>query len=97
MESENWMAVVGFEGFYEVSDLGGVRSVTREVTQVGPHGETVVRRINSRLLKPTTVDNGHLRVTMSTDYCVHCRAVVGKRLTYRLLTAQDDAGFMGIR
>jgi len=24
-------------------------------------------------------------------------AVVGKRLTYRLLTAQDDAGFMGIR
>jgi hypothetical protein len=24
-------------------------------------------------------------------------AVVGKRLTYRMLTAQDDAGFMGIR
>ncbi len=25
------------------------------------------------------------------------RAVVGKRLTYRMLTAQGDAGFMGIR
>jgi len=24
-------------------------------------------------------------------------AVVGKRLTYRTLTAQGDAGFMGIR
>jgi len=24
-------------------------------------------------------------------------AVVGKRLTYRLLTAQGDAGFMGIK
>jgi len=24
------------------------------------------------------------------------RSVVGKRLTYRVLTAKDDAGFMGI-
>lgn len=30
--SERWRPVVGFEGFYEVSDRGRVRSVPREVT-----------------------------------------------------------------
>lgn len=75
MESENWIPVVGFEGFYEVSDLGGVRSVTREVTQLGPHGETVVRRINSRPLKPTPVDNGYSRVTLKA-------AALGIKLRY---------------
>ena len=28
---ENWKNVLGFEGLYEVSDLGNVRSVDREV------------------------------------------------------------------
>jgi hypothetical protein len=31
MEDENWKAVVGFEGLYEVSDRGRVRSLDREV------------------------------------------------------------------
>lgn len=31
MTNENWRAVVGFEGFYEVSDLGNVRSMPRIV------------------------------------------------------------------
>ena len=26
---ENWKSVVGYEGYYEVSDLGNVRSVAR--------------------------------------------------------------------
>lgn len=30
-------------------------------------------------------------------FCLALQSVVGKRLTYRLLTAQDDAGFMGIK
>lgn len=34
MEVENWKAVVGYEGLYEVSDLGRVRSLDREVTFV---------------------------------------------------------------
>jgi hypothetical protein len=29
--TERWLPVVGFEGFYEVSDLGRVRSITRSV------------------------------------------------------------------
>lgn len=30
-------------------------------------------------------------------FCLALNMVVGKRLTYRILTAQDDAGFMGIQ
>jgi len=31
VSAERWLPVVGFEGCYEVSDLGGVRSLTRDV------------------------------------------------------------------
>ena len=32
MEKENWLPVVGYEGLYEVSDLGRVRSLDRVIT-----------------------------------------------------------------
>ena len=51
---ENWKPVKGFEGYYEVSDLGRVRSVDRVVYDR-------VRKCN-RLLKGkvlTIRDNGH--------------------------------------
>lgn len=45
--TERWLPVVGFEGLYEVSDLGRVRSLDRTVvTSNGP------RRYRGRLLKP---------------------------------------------
>lgn len=31
MTNQNWLPVVGYEGYYEVSDLGLVRSVEREI------------------------------------------------------------------
>ena len=34
MEQEIWKPVVGYEGLYEVSNLGNVRSVTRTVWQL---------------------------------------------------------------
>lgn len=58
---ENWLPVVGFEGVYEVSDRGKVRSVSR----VDPHPRLIhVRRIG----KPRQLSemrNGYLRVTLS--------------------------------
>lgn len=43
---EVWKPVVGYEGFYEVSNLGNVRSITREVKNVNG-----TRTINGRVLK----------------------------------------------
>ncbi|WP_409514848.1 NUMOD4 domain-containing protein [Agrobacterium sp.] len=43
--AEAWLPVCGFEGFYEVSNLGRVRSVDRTVTRdYGDKRKTTVRR-----------------------------------------------------
>lgn len=53
---ERWLSVPGFEGFYEVSDLGRVRSV-RHMTAAGWRG--------GKLLAPFTDSDGYLRVNLS--------------------------------
>lgn len=58
---EDWLPVVGWEGYYEVSDHGQVRSLDRYVA--GPHGSKVLRR--GRVLK----QNGkrYLSVTLNAE------------------------------
>lgn len=58
--SERWLSVPGWEGFYEVSDLGRVRSVDREV--VGKRG---LVRFRGRVLKPIISPRGYPRVVLS--------------------------------
>ena len=80
---ENWLPVVGYEGFYEVSNCGRVRSITREVPY-GRFGRTIYK---GRMLKLTRIKNGYLTVKLAlrghtrTTY-VHdmvLRAFVGPR------------------
>jgi hypothetical protein len=54
---ENWKPIAGFEGAYEVSDLGNVRSLPRVTT----HGRTW----KGRVLKPGLNKDGHLRVVLA--------------------------------
>jgi hypothetical protein len=54
--SERWLAIPGYEGFYEVSDQGHVRSV-RHMTRAGWRG--------GKLLKPFPDSDGYLRVNLS--------------------------------
>lgn len=71
---ENWKAVEGYEGFYEVSDLGRVRSVDRYVRN-SRNGELTVFK-KSKVKKPTTTDGGYETVTLNREgeyhsYYVH--------------------------
>lgn len=56
--TERWLPVPGYEGLYEVSDLGRVRSLDREITDFLPEGRyrtrpgRRVRRLKGRMLKP---------------------------------------------
>lgn len=58
--TENWLPVVGFEGFYEVSDLGNVRSFGRlkwgGKAYYWVEGRTLVRSVDGR---------GYLNVNLS--------------------------------
>ena len=56
---EQWKPVVGWEGLYEVSNRGNVRSLDR----IDRRG--ILRR--GRMLKPFALDTGHLRVRVSRD------------------------------
>jgi hypothetical protein len=60
---ENWLPVVGWEGLYEVSDQGRVRSLDRLTERNGrPY------RLRGRVLKPhRTPPMGYLAVTLYAD------------------------------
>ena len=56
--TETWLPVVGFEGLYEVSDLGSVRSLRRR-TPAGMRG--------GKLLKASSDPNGYQHVGLYRD------------------------------
>lgn len=65
---EYWRPVPGYEGFYEVSNFGRVKSLDRVITY--PHykrkSETISRPIKGQLLNLEKSNNGYLRVSLKT-------------------------------
>lgn len=54
MTEEKWKPIIGYEGYYDVSNLGRIRSLTR---QCGLTPRGYKRTIKGQILHPT--DNGH--------------------------------------
>lgn len=63
MNDERWLPVVGFEGSYEVSDHGRVRSLKRP------------RVPKTRILKATLTKKGYLVVNLFVDGLGRCRFI----------------------
>lgn len=61
---EEWRSVVGYEGAYEVSNLGRVRSVDRFSEASCRWGGTAMRRVTGRVLKPYGNGRGYLLVSL---------------------------------
>ncbi len=83
---EEWRPVVGYEGQYEVSDLGRVRSLDRVVPRRKGDKVWPMKR-RGQLLRPGTMKSGHLIVVLGsgakTNALVHhlvLKAFVGPRL-----------------
>jgi hypothetical protein len=70
MTPERWLPIAGYEGFYEVSDLGRVRSLDRVVIERGGKA----RPMRGRILKPSRYLDGYLIVSLCNDRH-HTRAV----------------------
>ena len=47
-----WLDIPGFEGAYQVSSSGQVRSVAREVPRGGPYNQYYFNTVPERILKP---------------------------------------------
>ncbi len=54
---EQWRDIVGYEGAYQVSDLGRVRSLDREVTTMSRWGSPVVRKLKGRTIAAHWTNN----------------------------------------
>ena len=63
--SEEWRAIPGFEGFYEVSDLGRVRSLDRIVRCYGPKKGAYVRALKGGLMRLQNHSGGYLQVALA--------------------------------
>lgn len=84
VNSEQWKAVVGYEGYYEISNLGQVRSVDRKVKWNG-----TLRAIRGRRAKMLETQDGYKKVRLCKDgirkeYFIH-------RLVYEAFIGKIDA------
>ena len=61
---ENWKDIKGYEGFYQVSDCGNVRSLERDV--YNPRG-TVIRHMEEKILAPNLNRCGYQYVSFSLN------------------------------
>lgn len=62
-----WRPVVGYEGYYEVSDIGQVRGVARDVY----HGNGTYRKQHSKVLRPHPDGGGYLQVGLHREGSAH--------------------------
>ena len=83
---EVWKPIDGFEGLYEVSNLGRVKSLDRYVDN--GHGST--RLAKGRILKPQLVMGGYLQVIL----CRNCKPSLFKvhRLVYEAFHGKRPEG-----
>lgn len=64
--TEEWKAIAGWEGLYEVSNLGRVRSLDRVVMCQNRYGGLRPRRYTGQLLKLTKGSHGYYSVMLSS-------------------------------
>lgn len=62
---ENWKSIPGYEGYYEVSDLGNVRSLDREIEHVNRWGTLTINKLKGKnlALAETEPTPGYFRLT----------------------------------
>lgn len=75
---ERWLPVVDFEGYYEVSNLGRVRSLDRRIPHGGGRG---LRRIKGRILAQKVDEEGRRQVDLWVENVGHTRRVHNLVLT----------------
>ena len=62
--NEIWKEIPGFEGHYEASNLGRVRSLERKIKQGNRWGQVVERIQKSRILKPKNSQDGYHEILL---------------------------------
>lgn len=64
-----WKDIPGYEGLYQVSDGGMVRSVDRTAKVMSRWGFAVTRSLKGRVLSTSAFPNGYMKVSLGRDNC----------------------------
>ncbi len=64
MSADEWRPLTDYEGNYEVSYKGRIRSLDRRVEKLCRWGGTHFRRYKGKILKPTSDSRGYLMVSV---------------------------------
>lgn len=77
---EEWRPIKGFEGYYEVSNLGRVRSVDRQITtkRIMCNGEPSISHYTGRILKPHVSISGNgprLTTALKMNNKMYCKTI----------------------
>lgn len=67
MSNEIWKDIAGYEGQYQVSNLGNVRSLDRDIEQWSRYGHTIIRRLKGKVLAPFDNGTGYLAVGLKNN------------------------------
>lgn len=94
MEEEIWKDIPGYEGIYQASTEGRIKSLYREV----PHPKTIIQRVRETILIPSDNGTGYLRVILSIG-AIQKRLYVHRLilLTYKGESDLDGDHINGIR
>lgn len=84
MKKEIWKDIVGYEGYYQASSIGRVKTLDKYVN--GKNGS--IRFIKGKILKPLNNEKGYLFVNLYKDgICKHMRV---HRLVAETFIPNDD-------
>lgn len=68
MEAEIWKDIVGFEGYYQISNLGIVKSIIREIPLTTKCGNNTTRTSKEKFIKQKlNISGGYLKVDISKN------------------------------
>lgn len=84
MEKEEWKDISGYEGLYQVSNFGRVKSLERKVI----NGSVSKRLSKEKFLKLSKITNGYLQVNLSKQNRVEKKLV--HRLVMETFCPRDD-------
>lgn len=73
---EVWKPIPGYEGHYEVSNMGRVRSLERRARFVSIHGKECTRRVRGRIIRGTEHRTQHRITVMLSKNGIHERLSV---------------------
>jgi hypothetical protein len=72
-QKEIWKTIDGYEGLYEISNLGRVKSLSRIIQRDGIFGN---KKIKERIIKPSITNGGYYRLNLinnkiKTSFSIH--------------------------